>query len=323
MLVAEVARRHLQTSDTQVLEELLQQWEADFPNTAEIMTSAIWLDMIKCSSEMEICPSPLVPSIKSLDEFHYNNKLFNLDGYIPEYELKADGYAQEALGDTFDTFSTTQSPWAANFMLRLFIHIFGDLHQPLHAANARSEEFPDGDEGGNSWEFEDDCEFHGESFSSLHALWDGVAGVYTVGWEVTFTPETRKELEEQATRLIDLHKLDKDPLNFKQLEDLGDLEFISEAKYLFQQLVNESNDIAANEVYTGLQHSKNDYSKLMCPDQEYYGKLVSICEKQIYLGGYRMATLLQRLADFAAQQELVKKRSCFSVFSFSFCYPSV
>ena len=40
-----------------------------------------------------------------------------------------------------------------NIHLRYFIHIFQDVHQPLHTANILTRDFPDGDAGGTLWRF--------------------------------------------------------------------------------------------------------------------------------------------------------------------------
>jgi hypothetical protein len=52
--------------------------------------------------------------------------------------------------------------------LRLLIHYLGDLHQPLHAAEAFSIQFPNGDRGGNSWNISSG----NPNITQLHALWD-------------------------------------------------------------------------------------------------------------------------------------------------------
>ena len=36
-------------------------------------------------------------------------------------------------------------------MLRFLIHVIGDIHQPLHASTFFSDEYPDGDMGGNKF----------------------------------------------------------------------------------------------------------------------------------------------------------------------------
>ena len=57
--------------------------------------------------------------------------------------------------------------------LRLYIHIVGDIHQPLHAATYYSEDFPNGDAGGNFF----DIKY--KDYTQLHFLWDAGCDQYT------------------------------------------------------------------------------------------------------------------------------------------------
>lgn len=41
------------------------------------------------------------------------------------------------------------SPFSQNLHLRLLLHIYGDLHQPLHTISLFARDFPQGDAGGN------------------------------------------------------------------------------------------------------------------------------------------------------------------------------
>jgi hypothetical protein len=54
-----------------------------------------------------------------------------------------------------------------SFMIRNFIHIIGDIHQPLHAAELYSQQFQKGDEGGNLFKIE-----YSDNINNLHKLFD-------------------------------------------------------------------------------------------------------------------------------------------------------
>ena len=56
--------------------------------------------------------------------------------------------------------------------LRLYIHIVGDLHQPLHSASVYSYQFPDGDLGGNLFSIKY------KDYPQLHRLWDAGCDLY-------------------------------------------------------------------------------------------------------------------------------------------------
>lgn len=55
------------------------------------------------------------------------------------------------------------------------LHLIGDIHQPLHAANGYSQSFPKGDRGGKLFEVK-----MGTKPVSLHRYWDSACGLF---WE--------------------------------------------------------------------------------------------------------------------------------------------
>lgn len=63
--------------------------------------------------------------------------------------------------------------------LAWYLHLVGDLHQPLHATALFSAEYPEGDRGGNLMIVE-----HAGKVSRLHALWDGILGADEIGASV-------------------------------------------------------------------------------------------------------------------------------------------
>lgn len=56
---------------------------------------------------------------------------------------------------------------AKSYALRLLIHYVGDMHQPFHNEDFYSEQYPDGDKGGNLIPLK----YH-YGVDELHALWD-------------------------------------------------------------------------------------------------------------------------------------------------------
>lgn len=53
-----------------------------------------------------------------------------------------------------------------SFNLRFLIHLLGDIHQPLHNASMVTEEFPNGDAGGNLFKIKEPSAY------DLHTFWD-------------------------------------------------------------------------------------------------------------------------------------------------------
>jgi hypothetical protein len=86
----------------------------------------------------------------------------------------------------------------ASYQLRCLIHYVGDIHQPLHATSMYSEEFPDGDRGGNSFTLDE----HND-VKNLHALWDSVVQAYPDDWE---QPLSSEDLENASNASADIRK---------------------------------------------------------------------------------------------------------------------
>ena len=64
--------------------------------------------------------------------------------------------------------------------LRFYIHLVGDIHQPLHCVSLYSDQFPKGDVGGHLYKVRSP---YGDS---LHAAWDEGLGVLTRWSEVNY-----------------------------------------------------------------------------------------------------------------------------------------
>jgi len=57
--------------------------------------------------------------------------------------------------------------------LRLLLHYYGDIHQPLHSSTLYSNDYKSGDRGGNDFILKNRY-----STKNLHALWDNVIYQY-------------------------------------------------------------------------------------------------------------------------------------------------
>jgi hypothetical protein len=76
------------------------------------------------------------------------------------------------------------------------MHLVGDVHQPLHAATRYSDEFPDGDRGGNLAL----VRIPGGGITKLHPMWDGLLGNSTSRSSILGTV---KEIESLAANDAD------------------------------------------------------------------------------------------------------------------------
>ncbi|RHY14704.1 hypothetical protein DYB38_012523 [Aphanomyces astaci] len=311
-LVGEVATQLLAKEDVATIQSVLGTWNDDYPNTGEITTATIWADLIKCESvKSTYCPSPTKPAVRYMDDWHYVNLPTNVNGSDwhgltskdVDLLIKAilDGRGLYTLQQSLRTIAKSKSAWSANFVLRFFLHVFGDVHQPCHSTVGISDKFPDGDVGGNLYRFVQPC-----SASNLHAIWDNAAGTFTSNWHPTSLPGSpdRLALTANATALLQKYADKPDVLNYAQYAKLSYADFtkaVATDKVLEKTFL-ETYDVARSVVYVGLDLTNWTESKVACPSAAYQATLVATVEARIVLAGKRMAVVLAQFAkQFRAQ----------------------
>jgi hypothetical protein len=154
-------------------------------------------------------------------------------------------------------------------MIRYLIHFVGDLHQPLHATTMFSSKFPSGDRGGNSFKVSFDSQI-----SNLHSLWDSVLG----------------ELEQDISRpassaaLANLETFSKGLMSKYTRADLAAELSVTD----WNQWAQGSTDLAKEYVYDGITPGGS-------PSQDYIKRGIDVANKQIVLGGYRLADIIRKI----------------------------
>lgn len=85
------------------------------------------------------------PDTGLLNELHYVNKVYNPSGF-PDIESQDSG--TNVLFGINEGMRKMKSPntkiWGKAFNFRVLTHLFGDIHQPCHAATFYSENFTSG-----------------------------------------------------------------------------------------------------------------------------------------------------------------------------------
>ncbi|RLN90990.1 hypothetical protein BBJ28_00010692 [Nothophytophthora sp. Chile5] len=303
MLVGEVASQLMDAADVTTIQSVLAKWEDDFPNTAELATAAIWPDLVKCTAVSSYCASTSSPSFTAMNDWHYidlpvninGDKWNNKDADLTLFNDALDGDAVSVIESTLKSFKTTKSNWAANLMLRNFIHIFGDLHQPLHTVAGISAEFPEGDGGGNSEYFVSPC-----AFSNLHALWDGAGGIYSLNDWALNIDDFKPTLQSNATELIALLSSIPDELNFAQYESMTYNNFYTAmvTNSVLREVVLDTYSYANTTVYADLDLNVTSSGDYPCPSDAYMAMAGNVAKLRIATGGSRLAVILKH---FAAQ----------------------
>jgi hypothetical protein len=166
------------------------------------------------------------------------------------------------------------------------IHLCGDLHQPLHASNFYSPQYPDGDHGGNLQMI---LRMPNQFYSriNLHALWDQMLGTYSSMQMIGYVA-------------AGLHG---DP-RFAREKFAAEL-----AVHDFTTWARESHDLAVSQIYLNgtLQTAdenltRTDHSiRIPSLPAGYLADGEALTARQAMLAAYRTADLLNRLLSPASQ----------------------
>ena len=149
--------------------------------------------------------------------------------------------------------------------LAWLVHLVGDVHQPLHAANGYWAAFPEGDRGGGHL-----MVGFGQELVKLHAFWDAAGGLYWKG-------ANHNRLASIVEGLLVDYPVDargqvRDPAKWAQ----------------------ESYDLARDAAYPGVQPEQ-----ALSP--EYIAHARQVAQDRMTLAGYRLANIIERLAKADAR----------------------
>ena len=215
------------------------------------VNAASWMDEIKYRD------------IKIYDPWHYIDIPFSPDGTpLPDVPKVNAVWALDQAA--LILMSDKTSDYEKGFFLRVFIHVLGDIHQPLHTVVRVTEKHPDGDRGGNLFSLG-----MNKVADNLHSYWDRGAGLFNV----KNTRYTNKKIKQIAARLEKKFPLASVDLTFNG----------------FDIWVREANLLAKEVVYAIGEGEK--------PSSAYQRKARRAVEKQVALAGYRLAALLNGMPN--------------------------
>lgn len=101
--------------------------------------------------------------------------------------------------------------------LRLLIHYYGDVHQPLHTSDRYTKEYPNGDKGGNMFTLKGHYKAN-----ELHAVWDNVIYTYYTNPKRPFTAESWADqgaLSDDLKKKFTFTKTETDTADFGKFRD--------------------------------------------------------------------------------------------------------
>ncbi|CAE7601917.1 ENDO1 [Symbiodinium natans] len=300
LLVAEVARQQLTPQQVAHINDILKDFADDYPGTSDLVTAAVWPDMLKCSSQSTICPREVLDNIHIFDSWHYNEKPYNPDGVkLPICSDKWQNNPSALYTMTSAMLSLgSNSRFTHNFFLRWMLHVVGDIHQPLHTVsgffdNPQLGKLTYGDLGGNRIPVQSPC-----GTSNLHAYWDSAACTYLINWSPDLD---RRELSANATALTSKYPKTSSVFAGRYIED--DLQDCWTAvlagraakpfdvcQEVFLSWTDDTYDSGVAKAYTGITSNSS-------VPADYAAWAKEFSEQQIVLGGYRLGGLLRLVAS--------------------------
>jgi hypothetical protein len=157
-LIAQIAYDQLTPQAKETFERYNKALEQVY-RPSNFINSAIWLDTL------------VYQDIHWFVAVHYIDLPFSTDGTpipLPQ-RINAVWTMKKAKKLLFNKYPTDFDKGIA---FRVLLHVGGDLHQPLHAATRISQQFPQGDKGGNLMLIKDNS-----VAKNLHTYWDRGGGL--------------------------------------------------------------------------------------------------------------------------------------------------
>lgn len=156
--------------------------------------------------------------------------------------------------------------------MRLLIHYVGDIHQPLHATSRVDHEYTKGDRGGNMFPV-----VSKDGAKNLHSVWDSVIYSFHNDDKLPFTTSTWTRLGKDAKALVAQYE---GSVSTTQASDLDPMSW-----------AQESFEITSKTVYTNIKEGD-------APSTDYIAANTKLAQRQIVVGGMRLANLLKSI-DFS------------------------
>lgn len=262
-VIAEIAWEGLTPATRVRVQELLDVFKPFYPGASSVAVASRWLDDIKYG-------------LGAFDNWHYINidekKLGDKSMPMPHSPNVVFGICEAAKtlkGNPKDGRQKSSKDFEKAAMLRFFLHLVGDIHQPLHCGTLRNRHFPDGDLGGNRYLIK----VNGMS-TNLHLYWDLGLGQFG---EV-------------------LAKYDPSPVKSKKTDDLVKKIMKEFPKSYFGDRVTDTNFRAWAFSCARLGYrDARAVAENTSPSKEYLAKNHRLVRELVALAGYRLRYLLEGL----------------------------
>lgn len=247
-VVAEIAYDNLNPKTKSAVNTLTAVVSAYDPHPETFIESAVWADQL------------IAQGVTAYNAWHYIDLPLQRSGHYKTH-YREDNVVFAIHQAELVLLSTNANQLETALFLRFFIHFVGDIHQPLHAAELYSPEFPRGDKGGNLYKIK------GQKANNLHHLWDACFNLTADNYP---TPASIHQLAKSLEKTYPKKDFKRE-LQEKNPE----------------QWAKESHEIAKDFVYN------TPYNQEISAAYEATGE--QICRQQLALAGYRLAEGLNTL----------------------------
>ncbi len=240
------------------------------------MTAANWGDIIRDKN------FPVRFETYNQPTWHYADKYWRQNGEtaIVLSEMGGTDSDGKAIKKLYDFDKILRNPTASDadkaIALAWFLHVGGDIHNPLHNASRVTDIEPEGDSGGNKFMLSPK-DAPREDQMNLHSFWD----------QIITRNFPRKDDKCDADYIGDVAKKVTDKYSYNKLKDrlkLGDFEAWHQEGFAFlpKQVYPES--LKRGEM----------------PSKDYQENASKIGQEQLALAGYRLGDMLNNIFDGAA-----------------------
>ena len=267
MIMATIAYQQLSADKKATITEILKlhpeyhrSWKHDFNGLEDevelglylFMQASVWPDHIRNNKHPQ--------HQYNQPKWHYMNYELRFP-YNGNTDIVNQYNVLQAIDSNRERYQASSStPQEKAIALCWIIHLVGDIHQPLHSVSLFSDQYPDGDRGGNRFWVKD------RGSVNLHYYWDGLFGKSTSVRDILKEVVLLKSKVQPASQ-----SSESDPTAWSL----------------------ESYKLAREKVYLDGNLKGGTTKKEASPLPQDYGmECRKVSEKRIFLAGYRLASVL-------------------------------
>ncbi len=250
-MVSEIAMQLVKPSVAAFVNEVTANFSriGPFPQNPDAVQLACWPDDIKSN-------------MRAMNGWHFIDQPYLRAGGVAPPTIEPENIVVE-INNMYQSVKRNPNFWELSFAIAWLIHLFGDIHQPLHCVTMYSSQFPTGDAGGNLFKIYVDG-----VKTDLHGYWDSVCGMWSEDPARPMNASSASTFRQRATLLLQKYNST----------------FSDSMKRVYDPatMANESYQFAVSDAYGGLQ-------PLDTITTQYHDRCVATAESRIVLAGIRLA----------------------------------